>query len=522
MPTTCLYILRQKAVRRALMTAAQGKLKYDAFDESSKKKEDGDLNGENVDNDDGKDDSADEDMLPYTDSEEMCYLIEDLRDCFETASDYFRQHFPDWKIGQAKLWRERANVECNIVLPIVLQDAELLAKCLHLASSKDTKSDNGRSRSCSKHVLEAERCFEKVFRLHPLYLEAWFEFIPFVTNSDIVTQRGSFVGIRKARTLLHRVIRNASLVGPPAGLESLCSFLVSFEEMYGSGLSLSKANEFVKDKLHKVLTHNKEDKANFSLDRAVSEQSLTSRNDAWGKRKNSNLDETENDVKKQKTIGNEPIVGSEKPINLKVPKEQKETVLIGNLSYPAHPFTVKVSNLSEATEDLDLVDAFSCCGKIVHARILREKPQQHSDQHDPRKMKSKGVGLVQFEERESVAKALELNDAVGLHEHLIQVGRSHIPAVSSIVPTGMQRIKLKNDQRRGKQKAVIVKRDNDEPSKATPSEHSNKSKDVHDDDRKSNLCSSLSILSFHPRGVPRHSAKKKIQIDPMVSSDKKN
>jgi len=131
-----------------------------------------------------------------------------------------------------------------------------------------------------------------------------------------------------------------------------------------------------------------------------------------------------------------------KKINLKVEKQGPEhKVVVGKLEYPAHPFTINVSNLSTETEDMDLIDTFAPkCGAIVHARILREKHQ------GPRhvKAKSKGVGLIQFEERESVEKALALDEEIGLHEKLIKVRRSHMPAVSK-VPPGMHRTNPKGE-----------------------------------------------------------------------------
>ena len=49
-------------------------------------------------------------------------------------------------------------------------------------------------------------------------------------------------------------------------------------------------------------------------------------------------------------------------------------VRVGTMEYPAHPYTVRVSNLSPDTQDMDLVDLFRPkCGAIVHAKIMREK-----------------------------------------------------------------------------------------------------------------------------------------------------
>jgi hypothetical protein len=105
-------------------------------------------------------------------------------------------------------------------------------------------------------------------------------------------------------------------------------------------------------------------------------------------------------------------------------QQQKHKIKIGKLEYPAHPYTVKVSCLHPNTEDMDLVNALRPkCGPIVHAKIMREK-------HN--KTKSKGWGLVQFEERASVEKALQLSDSVDIKMKCVKIERSHIAAVSLV------------------------------------------------------------------------------------------
>eukprot|EP00560_Eucampia_antarctica_P003281 CAMPEP_0197840752 /NCGR_PEP_ID=MMETSP1437-20131217/45785_1 /TAXON_ID=49252 ORGANISM="Eucampia antarctica, Strain CCMP1452" /NCGR_SAMPLE_ID=MMETSP1437 /ASSEMBLY_ACC=CAM_ASM_001096 /LENGTH=628 /DNA_ID=CAMNT_0043450409 /DNA_START=128 /DNA_END=2017 /DNA_ORIENTATION=- len=143
-------------------------------------------------------------------------------------------------------------------------------------------------------------------------------------------------------------------------------------------------------------------------------------------------DDDDNSVEEKQAVN--------KKTNLKAPKLHPEYKLwVGNLEFPAHPFTVHVSNLSPDTQDMDLVDLFgSKCGvgcKIVFARIFREKFNGAS----------KCAGLVQFEERESVDLALELNGIVGLHEKLIDVKRSHMSAIVSVVPPGMTKVKPKGE-----------------------------------------------------------------------------
>ena len=154
--------------------------------------------------------------------------------------------------------------------------------------------------------------------------------------------------------------------------------------------------------------------------------------------------------------------------------------------------------------------------------------------------KSKGWGLIQFEERESVNKALALNDIVGLHEKLLKIDRSHMPA-ASLVPPGMHRVgeygqgkvskrneKKRREQQKGKRKKMRISEDghsqhptgddNDNkessqqpgsplapplPSKGDSTEKPHDERTSSDKNKvvvaKKN--SSVSVLSFRPRGV---------------------
>jgi len=180
----------------------------------------------------------------------------------------------------------------------------------------------------------------------------------------------------------------------------------------------------------------------------------------------------------------------EKKTDLKVKQTCGHKIRIGNLYYPAHPYTVHVTNLSSSTEDMDLVDLFRRCGAIVHARIFREKQT-----HPQTKGKSKCAGLVQFEERESVEKALTMSGEVGLHEKLVTVERSHQPAVG-LVPPGMHRT---NPRGEGKHSKLNEKR----KERRLVSDVQQLEATVKDqvEARPANEKSERGILAFRPRGV---------------------
>jgi RNA recognition motif-containing protein len=197
-------------------------------------------------------------------------------------------------------------------------------------------------------------------------------------------------------------------------------------------------------------------------------------------------------------------------------------VRVGKLDFPAHPYTVKVSNLAPDTADMDLVDAFRRCGTVVHARIVRDKSHLiHSQggghwRHGgaPAVAPSKGYGLVQFEERESVEAALALHDVIGLHERVLHVERSHIPA-ALIVPPGMHRVSEKGQgkySKRNERRKELVsahKGGSDEGQPTSEPGDASKTTDAAPSENPNPVApakpaaASMSVLSFRPRGVGR-------------------
>jgi RNA recognition motif-containing protein len=207
-------------------------------------------------------------------------------------------------------------------------------------------------------------------------------------------------------------------------------------------------------------------------------------------------------------------------------------VRVGKMEYPAHPFTVRVSNLSLDVEDMDLVDLFRPkCGAIVHAKIIRDKHQQGGSGH---KGVSKGWGLVQFEERDSVEKALALNELVGLHEKLVHIERSHMPA-ATLGPPGMHRVNPKGEGKVSKRNQKRHREHSHEQTMVADSKegketdhhqndvgmgtqhHEDSSKNVTEirndevgktgkepEGKKPSKRTPTSVLSFRPRGVVAH------------------
>jgi hypothetical protein len=478
-------------------------------------------------------DSGNKSVLGYSDSEEVLFIIEDLRECFDTADSYLQNKGleVDSSVDRSKLWLERAITEANIIFSVVIRDDILLSKSIHMSSSTAVPSEDQSGRrkqgTSTDGMLESERCFDKVFKLNSTYLPAWRQYVPFMLNNPLILkQNGLFFAIRKVRALYHREIRNASIAKSGddsqanTDLVQLCNDLVSFEETHGSKDSLEKANGLVKAKLLKMkhqfgssVVNLQEEPVHNMLVVEVNESNTTKRSNS----SNSHPDDDPIEKESSKNIkiqtgknGNEEhdgVAAEDKvtpPTNLKKPKVIEYLVRIGNLDYPAHPYTIRIFNLAETVEDMDLVDRFRSCGKIVHARILREKSHHHSA-----KGKSKGHGLVQFEEKGHVESALKLSGIIGLKERTLQIERSHLPAVPSIVPPECQRVnkrhegKGKNRPEKSSKKEKAGTRDfaTSAPDEARPSKPASKQP-----------ASKARVLSFRPRGVTSH-AKKKISLE---------
>jgi RNA recognition motif-containing protein len=321
-----------------------------------------------------------------------------------------------------------------------------------------------------------------------------------------------------------------------SALSNLCHEFLDFERVFGSDESFHQASKIVSGKL-RSLGSNQGDNTGIPSGQVTSSApsgSMANEVDSMEidaaqsvKRKARELDATDGtdsaEPSAAKRARSSPSAMAEVPTsngedadkrtNLKAPKKIPEhTVVVGKLEYPAHPFTISVSNLAVETEDMDLVDAFApTCGAIVHARILREK------HHGPRhiKAKSKGMGLIQFEERESVEKALALNDEIGLHEKLVKVCRSHMPAVSSKVPPGMHRTnpqgKGKSSKRNQKRREARAKDEACDKGGEDPATNVEKGKESAGKP-KPVASASASSLSFIPRGL--HGKKHhKVKID---------
>jgi len=488
--------------------------------------------------------------------QEVHDLTEDLREMFEAGDGYLRKTFPEWTEGRYLFMREKARVEAFVCSPLL----------------NDVNSD------------DVVKCYEKLLRVHqPPHPNAWRDYIQYMTGKSYVIQRSEeedtegdgakmmeapgmvvarFRFIRnmyqRALSSLKKVNRDESTPSDLAyasALKLLCEEFVVFETYFGSEQSAITASKFMAKKLASIRQKN-----DANVDVAVLERGATdvdTLNDHAPKRrrdsdeikeggdvdrptaKKSKVDQHEQvsednvrvDVAMEDAIEDQkpPVNDTEKPSSDNIEKKKgpniwpvkpkpEHMVKVGNMEYPAHPFTIHVTNLSSETIDGELYNLFkSKCGAIVHARIFREKGHLGPG-HIP---KSKCAGLVQFEERESIEKALELSGEFGLHEKLVAVSRSHQPAVA-VVPPGTHWVKPKGE---GKNSKRNIKRKEKRAESGTQDGKNEKevSKDFQQNsDKKANGAEDNftvvepkelpSVLSFRPRNLGQKQRKKKLGL----------
>ncbi len=414
-------------------------------------------------------------ILPLTGEveQEVQDLVEDLREMWIATDVFLRNKFKDWTEGRQILFTEIAETEAYVCSPLVSNES---------------------------NQNEAIKAFEKLVRVHhPPHPHSWRYYIRYLMGKSFTTINtedenntieapGMTVGkLRFIRNLYHRAMASIKKCDEGtsdhdyvASASILYQEFIEFEKTFGSENSITTASKLVAKKISQQPSFDADYRRPENLSNTVDGDNnvIKRKREDFDGEEGTGSDEREHELKKQKVSNVNEHKHSElnKDIDTKIvvketmeieadttkkrgpniwpikPKTEHK-IKIGNMEYPAHPFTVHVSNLSHKTLDMDLYDLFkSKCGAIVHARIFREK--QRGQRHGDELPKSKCVGLIQFEERDSVEKALELSSEIGLHEKLIIVARSHQPAVS-VVPAGCHRIKPKGQ---GKNTQLNMKR----------------------------------------------------------------
>lgn len=485
----------QTIKRRILSILVQEGVKYDGTVEQNGKQK--------------KDEPVVEELeLGEAAEQEVQDLVEDIRDVYDAADTFLRKHHNSWSEGRTVLWKDRALTETYLLGPLLI-----------------SLEGSGESTAAG----EGLRCFDKLVKVHqPPHPDSYAIYIREFIHQPAATPRRVLRNIQTARSLFQKALKT---VGKPketqepssvaqrdrmTALQCLCQDYLEFEQMFGSDDSYVQASKEVKKKFESIVPNGNQNEERGDVASVVTQQGNGTTADVGSKRSRKEEDASDEPAtKKQKASASLEDVemkdvaipaesSKETPANTvaeKTAKHPVHKVRVGKMDYPAHPFTVQVANLATETEDMDLVDLFRPkCGSIVHAKIVREKS------HKPGKHKSKGWGLVQFEERESVEKALELNDVIGIHEHVVKVDRSHVPAVG-LVPPGMHRVKPRGEGKSSKRnqkmrvrkmshdEAVHEKNDGTSDSAAAVKEGKPKA------EAKAKASSNARILAFRPRAV---------------------
>ena len=465
--------------------------------------------------------------------QEVDDLCDDIRDMYDSVDTYLRKNHSKWPEGRAYLWSERSFTESHL-----------------LGQLADSLGDEVATAS-TKRLAELIRCHDKLTKVfQPAHPDSFASYISGVLDTFPTTTAYSVLSkLRQTRWLYQKALRSVGKPKHPSqpidpnverdyetSLQCLCHEYLVFERRFGSDKSLSATSKAIEKKLAKLFPDNNKNQMSIQTSIATKEKesdtqmSVSVRDTVIGdtverettngqKRSIETQTEEAQPSKKAKLADSEELseandsvrkggkddgtsVVVDAPIDSKPPEVVK--VKVGGLEYPAHPFTVRVLDLTEDTEDMDLIDNFRPrCGAIVHARIMREK-RSHG------KGRSKGWALVQFEERESVEKALCLSDVLVIREKSVKVARSNIPAIG-IIPAGFHRVNPKGEGKYSKRNQKMKERKSTEKPISEPAKNSTL-KVVAKTDSTSESPSGMGILAFRPRGVQHGNKHRKVKL----------
>lgn len=495
--------------------------------------------------------------------QEVQDLCEEMKDMFEAATSRLSKDHKSWNEGRSMLLHEQGLMERVVIAPLLSlantkgtmmaeNDGGIGDALLHF--EKATKSN-------PPHPDSYKALIEQV--LHHGASSSGSSRNPGDVVSRLRQVRGLYqramkaVGkskVKDAAAAMQMATSASSRRDYETALTCLCNDYREFERVFGSERSLADASRLIQKKLQKASFHatkrhksaappqqgeapmevDEEEPSNTRLAKRRASDAANEAKDSRGENprnkrrkmeaKQQNSSEAEisaapqpndseehnapskqrkKDAEEAKT--DEPAPAPRKP---NVQPKQNYKVKIGTIFHKAHPYTVRISNLALETEEMDIIEAFKQehkCGAVVHCRVQREKVLHGKG----KKGVSKGWGLLQFEERESVEKALGLDQKVELYGSTLHLARSHVPAVG-IVPSGMHRPKQKETMQDSGQSGDSGKSSVADAAKSTI---------------ESKTGSAVGILAFRPRGVAKKQQgpkkgrpKTKLDLAPTESS----
>ena len=416
---------------------------------------------------------------------------EEIRDMFDEALKRLAKDHTSWTEGRCILQEHWGRIEQLVVGPL-----------LAIRSPANTGHAGASNGDVSQTPLGH---LEKAIRLHnPPHPDSYRNLIHHVLhhgasqhpNAAADWSPGDVVArLRQVRGLFQKAVQSCGkgksndttsaqeggtdimeLRDYETALTNLCYEYQEFERLFGSEQSLANATRLIQTKLQKIA--------------ARSHQQLSRENALPLKKRKLSAGEDQDPLSKRHKTESEAQQNQNK---------KTHKVKVGHIFHKAHPFTIRVTNLAAETDEMDLVQAFlheHNCGTIVHVRIPREK-------HAKGNNASKGWGLVQFEERDSVEKALQFSSKMELDGQILTIERSHVPAVG-IVPPGAN-----HGGKKGK---------NPKGNKGKPSADDKKdTKHVGDagigSEEKVISAKNTSVLAFRPRGVGPKKQRPKAKLD---------
>ena len=458
--------------------------------------------------------------------QEVSDLLEDIADMFEEVETRLRKQHGNWSEGRAALWRERAYSELFLLKPL----QRIINEPASVASDEFATS------------------FERCIRVHnPPHPESY---LSYIRQYASLTRVASAVDVaHKLRRIRFLYQKGVNSVGRPKtppvqrsadvlldfdiALPHLCHEWTQFESMFGTARSLGRAQKIIQRKLQKTQVTPRSKVAEQAPSSSVAQHLVQTASIEEAEQKSPNAVSSQIqpvETSKKRKVGEMEAASltevaeasqtdsSKKQKKAATEQESADALPPAVTSQPrfkAHPFTVRVSNLDASTEDMDLVDVFrEKCGPVTHARIMREK---HNHQYS--KGQSKGWGLVQFEERDSVTKVLELNGVLGLNEKIMVIEPWHSPAVA-LVPPGMNRVKPKGEgksskrnQARKELKNAEKRQDNNntEPTPRAPKMKTEKDTRRKDEPETKGTPHG-DVLAFRPRGLGRRGGHQKVRL----------
>ena len=353
------------------------------------------------------------------DDEEESHLIDDLigdlREFYDNATKWSNENKPSKRFYERNLIKSRALTESLVI-------------CDDCDEGEIGLGANANVSASQPNVKESEtmRCWEKLVQVDKFNPSSWESYIAFVLHKEKVHGFGTVSQLfsRAFKTISGRDERAIDV----NGCLRLGKSLVEFEEEFNSLVWVLRRQTFVSSKMAKI------GQLKQNATAVVYAPATAAAGQGEGEDEGGRSEERPQEEKKRKRQDD-----GESAAGKKGAKKAKHFVMVGDVQWQADPTTVHVKNLHAAADERDVVKVFENCGKLVHVRVLRDK-EFCPNSNKMVFTKSKGRALVQFLREDSVEAALAYHNQVSINDQLIDVERSNMPAVESVISLKGDRI----------------------------------------------------------------------------------